>query len=64
VDVKSRFLTDSEKRDVARAAMEVLKAANPGAVIHVDVEDETDSRGVPRYTFTVAPAPPGKDEPR
>ena len=52
--MKSRFLTESEKRDVARAAMEFLKAQNPGCAVHVKVHDETDARGVPQYTATVS----------
>jgi hypothetical protein len=55
-DMKSRFLTESEKRDVAAAAMEFLKSENPGCTVHVMVEDETDDRGVPRYRATITPA--------
>jgi hypothetical protein len=54
-DMKSRFLSDSEKRDVAAAAMEFLKSENPGCIVHVVVEDETDDRGVPRYQATITP---------
>jgi hypothetical protein len=54
--MKSRFLSQGEKRDVAKAAMEFLRAQNPGCVIQVIVEDETDGRGVPRYKATVTPA--------
>lgn len=54
--MKSRFLSDSEKRDVATAAIEFLRSQNPGCTIQVVVEDETDDRGVPRYTATVTPA--------
>ncbi len=53
--MKSRFLTESEKRDVATAAMEFLKSQNPGCTIHVVVQDETDDRGVPQYTAKVVP---------
>jgi hypothetical protein len=58
--LKSRFLTVSEKKDVARAAMEVLKGQHPNSIVHVTVADETDPRGVPLYTYTVTPAKPGK----
>jgi hypothetical protein len=58
--LKSRFLTLSEKKDVARAAMGVLKAQHLNSVIHVTVADETDHRGVPQYTYTVTPAKPDK----
>lgn len=51
--MKSRFLSDSEKRDVATAAMEIFKAQNPGCTVHIAVEDETDERGVPRYRATI-----------
>jgi hypothetical protein len=54
--MKSRFLTDSEKRDVATAAIEFLKSQNPGCTVHVVVEDETDDRGVPRYKATITPS--------
>jgi hypothetical protein len=53
--MKSRFLSPGEKRDVARAAHEILKAQNPGCTVHIAVEDETDERGVPRYTATITP---------
>jgi hypothetical protein len=53
--MKSRFLTESEKRDVATAAMEFLKSQNPGCTVHVVVADETDDRGVPQYTAKVLP---------
>jgi hypothetical protein len=53
--VKSRFLTPGEKRDVAVAALDALKLENPGRHIHVEVEDWTDHRGVPRWTFTLDP---------
>jgi hypothetical protein len=60
-DVKSRYLTSSEKRDVAIAALEILKAQNPGCTVHVVVEDETDERGVPQYTATITtPKTPSK----
>ena len=52
--MKSRFLTLSEKKDVARAAMGVLKAQHLNSVIHVTVADETDHRGVPQYTATIS----------
>ena len=54
--MKTRFLTVSEKKDVARAAMEVLKSQHPNSIVHVTVADETDPRGVPQYTFTISPA--------
>lgn len=54
--MRSRFLTDGEKRDVAAAAIAFLKSQNPDCNIQVTVEDETDDRGVPRYTATVTPA--------
>jgi hypothetical protein len=41
---------------VAKAALDFLRAQNPGCVIQVVVEDETDDRGVPRYKATVTPA--------
>ena len=53
--MKSRFLTEGEKRDVAAAAIAFLKSQNPNCQIQVIVEDETDDRGVPRYTATVTP---------
>jgi hypothetical protein len=53
--MKSRFLSEGEKRDVAKAALDFLKSQNPGCVIQVTVEDETDDRGVPRYKATVTP---------
>ena len=56
--MKSRFLSTSEKKDVARAAMDVLKSQHPDSIIHVVVEDETDHRGVPLYTYTVTPSKP------
>jgi len=55
--VKSRTLSESEKRDVARAAMEVLKMQNPGCIIHVVFQDETDAKGVPQYTATIQTRP-------
>jgi len=55
---KSRFLSESEKKDVAKAAMDFLRIEHPGAVIRVVVNDETDDRGVPQYTYTVTPAKP------
>jgi hypothetical protein len=55
---KSRFLSDSEKKDVAKAAMDFLRTQHPGAVIRVVVKDETDDRGVPQYTYTIEPAKP------
>ena len=54
--MKSRFLSPSEKRDVAVAAMEALKIQNPGCLMHVDVDDWTDSKGIPQWTATVKPA--------
>ena len=57
--MKSRFLTDSEKRDVATAAMDFLRSENPGCIIQVVVEDETDERGVPQYKATITPPKPG-----
>ncbi|MDP3739747.1 MAG: hypothetical protein Q8R02_20335 [Hyphomonadaceae bacterium] len=54
--MKSRFLTESEKRDVATAAMEFLKSQNPGCIVHIVVQDETDDRGVPQYTAKIVPA--------
>jgi hypothetical protein len=54
--MKSRFLSDSEKRDVAAAALDFLRSQNPGCIIQVTVEDETDDRGVPRYTAKITPA--------
>jgi hypothetical protein len=53
--MKSRFLSEGEKRDVAKAALDFLKSQNPGCAIQVTVEDETDDRGVPRYRATVTP---------
>jgi hypothetical protein len=53
--MKSRFLSEGEKRDVATAALDFLRSQNPGCIIHVTVEDETDDRGVPRYKATVTP---------
>jgi hypothetical protein len=50
--MKSRFLTPGEKRDVVAAALDVLKAQNPGRHIHIDVEDWTDDRGVPQWKAT------------
>lgn len=55
---KSRFLSASEKRDVARAAMDVLKMQHPNCLIHVTVADETDDRGVPQYDYTLKPMGP------
>lgn len=52
--VKSRFLRESEKRDVVVAVMEVLKKQNPGCKVHVEVADWTDERGVPQYTATIS----------
>ncbi len=54
--MKSRFLSEGEKRDVAKAAIDFLRSQNPGCIIQVTVEDETDDRGVPRYQATVTPA--------
>ena len=51
--MKSRFLSVDEKRDVAVGAIEVLKLQNPGCAIHVEVEDWTDSRGIPQYTAKI-----------
>ena len=58
--MKTRRLTDSEKRDVVRAAVEILKSQNPGCTVHVEVLDETDSRGVPQYRATVNRVEPPK----
>jgi hypothetical protein len=55
--MRTRTLSESEKRDVIRAAMEVLKAQNPGCAIKIIVEDETDSRGVPQYTALIQTIP-------
>jgi hypothetical protein len=52
-ELKSRYLSGDEKRDVAVGVIEALKLQNPGCMIHVDVEDWTDSRGVPQYTATI-----------
>lgn len=51
--MKSRYLSPSEKRDVAVAAVEALKIQNPGCQVHVEVEDWTDARGVPQWTATI-----------
>ncbi len=51
--VKSRYLTEDEKRDVAIGIIEALKIQNPGCIVRVEVEDWTDSRGVPQYTATI-----------
>jgi hypothetical protein len=59
--MKSRFLTEGEKRDVATAAMEFLKSENPGCSIQVFVEDETDDRGVPQYKATITPLKQSED---
>ena len=58
--MKSRFLTESEKKDVVKADTEILRAQNPGCSIHVVVEDETDDRGVPRYKAMITPLKDGK----
>jgi hypothetical protein len=55
--MKSRYLSASEKRDVAVAAVAALKLQNPGCHIHVEVEDWTDSKGVPQWTATVMARP-------
>jgi hypothetical protein len=55
--MKSRFLSNGEKRDVIRAAEGVLKPQHPGCRIVITVADETDERGVPQYTYTVTPEP-------
>ena len=51
--MKSRYLSADEKRDVAIGIIEALKLQNPGCTIHVNVEDWTDSKGVPQYTATI-----------
>jgi len=51
--MRSRYLSASEKRDVARAAVEALKMQNPGCIIQVEVADETDGKGVPQWTATI-----------
>jgi len=51
--LKSRFLSEDEKREVAVAAIEALKLQNPGCVIRVEVEDWTDARGIPQYIATI-----------
>jgi hypothetical protein len=56
--LKSRFLSTSEKRDVARAAMDVLKQQHPNCTIRITVKDETDDRGVPQYDYTLKPIAP------
>ncbi len=61
--MKSRFLSEGEKRDVATAAMEFLKSQNPNCSIHIVVEDETDDRGVPQYRATIVPAKAVEEEP-
>jgi hypothetical protein len=53
--MKSRFLSNGEKRDVIRAAEAILKPQHPGCRIVITVADETDERGVPQYTYTVTP---------
>jgi hypothetical protein len=53
--MKSRFLTASEKRDVANAAAAALRLENPDCHIHVEVEDWTNPLGVPVWTATVRP---------
>jgi hypothetical protein len=53
--LKSRFLSTSEKRDVARAAIDVLKLQHPNCIVRVIVADETDDRGVPQYDYTLKP---------
>ena len=37
--------------------MEVLKMQNPGCIIHVVVQDETDAKGVPQYAATIQTRP-------
>jgi hypothetical protein len=60
--MKSRFLSEGEKRDVAKAALDFLRSQNPGCSIQVTVEDETDDRGVPRYRATITPSAKANDE--
>ncbi len=61
--MRSRFLSEGEKRDVAKAALDFLKSQNPGCTIQVTVEDETDDRGVPLYKATVTPSAKPDAEP-
>jgi hypothetical protein len=51
--LKSRYLSEDEKRDVIVSVIEVLKLQNPDCHVHVEVEDWTDERGVPQYTATI-----------
>jgi hypothetical protein len=60
--MKSRFLSPGEKKDVARAAIDILKLQHPDCVVHVTVADETDDRGVPVYDYTLKPMPPAPKE--
>jgi hypothetical protein len=55
--MRQRTLSESEKRDVVRAAMEVLKNQHPDCKIQIMVEDETDDRGVPQYTVLLQTIP-------
>ena len=59
--LKSRFLSTSEKRDVARAAIDVLKRQHPNCTVRVTVADETDDRGVPQYDYTLKPITQSSD---
>jgi hypothetical protein len=62
--MKSRYLSNGEKKDVEQAALFVLRPQHPGCTIVIAVLDETDERGVPQYTYTVTPneeaASPGR----
>lgn len=56
--MKSRFLSESEKKDVTRAVIDIVKRQHPDCIIQVTVADETDDRGVPQYQYTLKPIEP------
>jgi hypothetical protein len=51
--MKGRYLSVGEKRDVEKAVRAFMQSEYPGRIIHVEVEDETDDRGIPQYRATV-----------
>ena len=44
------------------AAIEALKPENPGCQIHIEVQDWTDDKGVPRWSATIKKLPKDRSE--
>ncbi len=51
---KKRRLTEKEKEEVEAQVEARERARNPGAMVRVFVEDETDNNGEPRWHTSIA----------